>query len=198
MAKIKDPNVARILSICSWVLLVIMVFVFLRAMFFTGPSVVKERPRRMYCESNLKQIGIAISLYADLYQGRCPIDSARPTLVGSMQLLSNVCQAAKILYCPDDSRRDVRPEMDFRKLTSRNISYSYVPNQVWAVNSTSRVIIALDRVHSTSAGKNVWPKDGNHDGKGGHVLFNTGAVAFFTNLPFSLKDKDGKEIVLSP
>ena len=58
-------------------------------------------------------------------------------------------------------------------------------------------IIALDRIYVTAAGSS-WPTTGNHKDMGGNILFNDGHVDFCTNLPSALKDKDGKEIVLSP
>jgi hypothetical protein len=123
------------------------------------------------------------------------MDSAKPKLVGSMKLLSNVCGSAEFLYCPDDARWGAKPEEDFGKLTVNNISYSYVPNLVWQDSPDS--ILALDRIYSTSAG-HAWPGRGNHMGRGGCVLFNDGSVKWLTNLPSALKDKDGRKVVLSP
>jgi prepilin-type processing-associated H-X9-DG protein len=156
---------------------------------------IRAESRRANCLSNLKQIGLAIALYADEYQGRCPMDSANPTLLGSMQLLSNVLTSVYILVCPSDFRPNVREEFYWRKVTPVNISYSYVPNLIW--QSTPDSPLAADRIYSTSAGS-VWPTDGNHKGQGGNVLFNDGHVAWNNRLPSALKDKDGKEVVLSP
>jgi prepilin-type processing-associated H-X9-DG protein len=154
-------------------------------------------PRRVRCGLNLKQLGLAIAMYADLYDGRCPVDSTNPTLIGSIQLLSNISSTAKFLYCPSDSRPGARVEPDFRKLTTNNISYSYVPNQIWSTNQKSGVIIALDRIYATEAGS-LWQTNSNHKGQGGNILFNDGHVEFKTRLPSDLKDKDGNAIVLSP
>ncbi|HUJ72194.1 MAG TPA: hypothetical protein VLZ30_08105 [Verrucomicrobiae bacterium] len=125
------------------------------------------------------------------------MDSANPTLVGSMQLLSNVSPAfsARVLYCPSDKRPGARPEADFKKLTTLNISYSYVPNLKWLDTPDSPLI--MDRIYTTSKG-NKWPSDGNHGSVGGNVGFNDGHVAWQNALPAALKDKDGKEVVLSP
>ena len=150
---------------------------------------------RAFCASNLKQIGLAIAMYSDSYQGRCPMDSANPTLVGSMQLLSNVMSSAKVFYCPSDSRRDARPESDFAKLTLKNISYSYVPNLKWQDTPDSPLM--SDRIYTTSLGDR-WPTNGNHKAQGGNILFNDGHVAWDLTLPSALKDKGGKLVVLSP
>ena len=151
---------------------------------------------RAECLSNLRHLSIAIGMYAEKYQGRCPMDSTNPTLVGSMQLLSNFVKSAAVLYCQSDRRAGARPEADFRKLTTKNISYSYVPNLVWQ-SSTPDSIVVLDRIYVTAAGS-TWPSTGNHKDAGDNILCDDGHVDFRTRLPSVLKDKDGKEIVLSP
>jgi hypothetical protein len=123
------------------------------------------------------------------------MDAAQPTLVGSMQLLSNVLTTATVLYCPTDKRPGARAEADFKKLTALNISYSYVPNLTWQDSPDSPIF--LDRIYSTSKGS-VWPSNGNHGDKGGFVGFNDGHASWANSLPYALKDKDGKEVVLSP
>jgi prepilin-type processing-associated H-X9-DG protein len=153
-----------------------------------------EKGRRVACLSYEKQILIAIAMYADDNHGRCPMDSSNPTLVRSMQLLSNMIPA-KILHCPDDHRPGARPEDDFKKLTTLNISYSYVPNLKWRDVPDSPVI--ADRIYTTAKGSR-WPDSGNHGTNGGNVGFIDGHVAWYDRLPAALKDKDGKGIVLSP
>ena len=69
------------------------------------------------------------------------MDSTNPTLVGSMQLLSNTLTSAKTLYCPSDKRPGARAEADSKKLTSLNISYSYVPNLKWQDTPDSPLVI---------------------------------------------------------
>jgi prepilin-type processing-associated H-X9-DG protein len=145
--------------------------------------------------SNLKQIGLAIAMYADADRyHRCPMDGGPSTLVGSLRLLSNKVSNAKILCCPSD--RDRHPEADFNKLTAKNLSYSYVPNLIWNPDHADS-IVALDRISETAVGSR-WPQTGNHKGTGGNVLFGDGHVAWVNALPSALKDKDGKEVVLSP
>jgi prepilin-type processing-associated H-X9-DG protein len=175
--------------------LAILICVLLAGFLPEGIFYGNERAPRAHCMGNLKQLGLAIAMYADMYQNRCPMDSANPTLMGSMKLLSNFCSSAKVLYCPEDARWGAKPEVHWDKLTVNNISYSYVPNLVWQDSPDS--IVALDRIYSTSAGS-AWPKRGNHKGKGGNVLFNDGSVKWLTNLPSALKDKDGRKVVLSP
>lgn len=176
-----------------WGPIVVVVIV---AFVWPSPPHARHGAERAKCLSNLKQISLAIEMYAESYGGRCPADSANPTLVGSMQLLSNRLSSAEVFHYPEDRRRSARAEADFKKLTTKNISYSYVPNLIWDEAATNS-IVALDRTDSTSAGS-FWPAAGNHKQAGGNVLFMDGHVQFCTTLPCALKDKNGKEIVLSP
>lgn len=165
------------------------------ALFLPALGRAHEPPRRAACLSNLKQIGLAIAMYsdADRYH-RCPMDGNPPTLVGSLRLLSNEVSSAKILCCPSDRGR--HPETDFSELTTSNTSYSYVPNLIWNPDHADS-IVALDRINETTAGS-WWPQTGNHNDAGGNVLFSDGTVRFMKTLPSALKDKDGKQVVLSP
>ena len=178
-----------IATIGMFVVIFVAPFVVNRSASSRGPS------RRANCLSNIKQLLMAVAMYADSSGGRCPMDSAPPTLVGSMQLLSNVATTAKILYCPSDHRPGARHETDFKKLTTLNISYSYVPNLIWQDQPDS--VVFLDRIYSTAKGS-AWPTNGNHESHGGNVGYNDGHVAWNNTLSAALKDKDGKEVVLSP
>ena len=148
------------------------------------------------CRWHLKQLGVVLVMYADHYQGRLPMDSANPTLVGSMRLLGSVTNDATFLYCPSDHRRPgARAEADFAKLTTNNISYSYVPGLIWKQNTNA--IVALDRIDATAAGS-TWPTNSNHTWQGGNVLYSDGRVQFCTNLPSALKNGYNNEMMLSP
>lgn len=177
-------------------LVVIAIVGLLAALLLPALNASKEKARKVTCVTNLKQLGLAMAMYADSYQGRCPVDSTNATLVGSMQLLSNVLSTARILHCPNDPRLSVVGATNLRELNTGNISYSYVPNQIFAATNAD-VIIALDRIQSTVAGS-PWPKNGNHKGQGGNVLFGNGHVSWASALPSALKDGNGKEVVLSP
>jgi prepilin-type N-terminal cleavage/methylation domain-containing protein/prepilin-type processing-associated H-X9-DG protein len=176
-------------------LVVIVIIAILAAMLLPMIGVPREKARRAICMSNLKQIGLAIAMYADSDPlHRCPIDGNPPTLLGSLRLLSNKLYNARALCCYDDPR--TRIESDYGKLSTANISYSYVPNLIWNPDHADS-IVALDRISET-AGGSQWPRTGNHKGTGGNVLFGDGHVAWVNALPSALKDKDGKEVVLSP
>ncbi len=123
------------------------------------------------------------------------MDSSNPTLLGSLRLLSNTLTSAVVFHCPSDHRTGAQPEADFKKLTTLNVSYSYVPNLRWQDTPDSPLIV--DRIYSTAKG-DAWPSDGNHGTNGGNVGFNDGHVSWNYTLPGALKDKTGKEVVLTP
>ncbi len=174
------------------IVICVLVAIVAEPLFF---PVVPQMRARANCFHNLKTLCLAVAMYADANGGRCPMDSTNPTLVGSMRLLSNVLGTAKVLYCPSDKRPGARAEWDFKKLTTLNISYSYVPNLKWQDTPDSPLF--LDRIYTTSKGS-LWPTNGNHGDKGGNVGFNDGHAQWCNNLPYGLKQADGKEIVLSP
>jgi prepilin-type processing-associated H-X9-DG protein len=166
----------------------------------------RESARRMNCAINLKQLGLAIMMYAETNRGQCPVDSEPPTLAGSWQLLGNLLVTPRILFCHSDRRR-YGPAQSFDVLTITNISYSYVPDMIWR-STNSNSILALDRIDATTKGSR-WPSDGNHGPRplweldftgvrGGNVLFCDGHVEFHKTLPSDLKNKDGRLRVLSP
>jgi prepilin-type processing-associated H-X9-DG protein len=188
--------------------LVVLAIVFL-LFFFSIPALNKgrEKSRRVNCESNLKQLGLAIMMYAEESRGRCPVDSEPPSLAGSWQLLGKhkYLSSPKVLLCPGDLR-GFRPAESLGVLTASNISYSYVPDVIWQPTN-SNAILALDRIYAATKGSH-WPLDGNHGRRsrprpismhqGGNILFSDGHVVFWDALPSDLKDKDGVVRVLSP
>lgn len=147
---------------------------------------------RSTCSINLRYIGLATALYADLYQKRCPTD-AKLSAVGSFMLLTNVLTSAKIMHCPSDQR--ALSVATLPEINRNNLSYSYVPNLIWQSNPDS--ILALDRIYTTAKGS-PWPKNGNHSTAGGNMVFLDGHVEFKPTVQFDLRDQSGKYIVLSP
>ena len=156
----------------------------------------KESARRAHCVSNEKQLLLAMHMYSDDWNGISPMDSTNPTLVGSMQLVTNYLGGSvSSLYCPDDRRPGAQRAEKSQGLTLLNISYSYVPNVKWSTKPASPVL--LDRIYATEKGS-AWPSDGNHGRAGGNVGFNDDHVEWNEKLPATLKDKNGIVVVLSP
>src|SRR5713226_3345477 len=95
--------VAACLKVCAAVFVIMVLF----AIILPQLGKPREKARRADCSNNLKQIGLAMQMYANQYGGRFPMDSAHPTLVGSLQLLSNFTHGADIFYCPSNRRDDI-------------------------------------------------------------------------------------------
>ena len=167
----------------------------LAATLFAAMGWTREKMHRAMCLSNLHCCTLSFFMYADEFGGRFPVDE-KLTLIGSFELLSNWATTARIYFCPSDSRPGARFSTSYSGLTTKNVSYSYVPNLLSHDDKTN-VILWLDRIYTTERGTR-WPRDGNHRDAGGNVAFTDVHTEFFAELPCDLRDKDGQSIVLSP
>jgi prepilin-type processing-associated H-X9-DG protein len=156
----------------------------------------REKARRTQCLSNLKQIGLAIAMYADINGDRAPVGAL--TMGGqtfdtfataSMALLSNTVSSTKVMLCPSTSQAQAT-DYAGANFKVANFSYSYQTGLVWQSGVDN--IVAWDRGVSTAAagapgwtltlGSTGWVTTGNHKDAGGNVLFNDGHVSFSTKM----------------
>jgi prepilin-type processing-associated H-X9-DG protein len=136
-----------------------------------------EKVRRATCLSNLKQIGLALRLYAEEHGGELPCDLSTTTL-GSFAMLTNNYQTSyKTWICPSDP--NVSAGSRNTSFTAHNLSYAYGGFGLIG-KAHPETPIACDR---SSAGDPIGsrPWDGNsctHKSDGGNVLYADGHVAF--------------------
>lgn len=87
----------------------------------------KEKARRIACLSNVKQLGLAMHLFAtdyDHYPWRVPIarggSQTRPYAFYTFLCMSNELGALKVLVCPSDTNRAAT---EWARLSDTNLSY---------------------------------------------------------------------------
>jgi prepilin-type N-terminal cleavage/methylation domain-containing protein len=133
-------------------LVVIAIIAILAGMLLPALSQAKNRAQRIKCASNLKQIGLAMRLWADSNEGKYPwkvdqteggakpngTDNAKVNL--QLSRVANELGSTKILLCPSDVRRVAAT--NFSTLNLTNISYALCNE---ADEKRPRVFLAIDR-----------------------------------------------------
>ena len=167
----------------------------------------REKARKANCTSNLKQIGLAIAMYADLYGQKIPFTgTVTDVSEDHFALLQNTVQSQRIFVCPSDSRVGIKAAKDWtgnpggfieHSATSPHCSYSISHSLTWQ-DVAADSIVALERVGTTANGAELlnpasvlkgskWI-NGNHKSDGGNILFNDGHLEFKNALPSDIRD----------
>ena len=133
-------------------LVVIAIIAILAALLLPALSRAKSKAQRISCANNLRQVGLAMRLWADDNEGKFPwkveqsqgggkpngTDNAKVNL--QLSIVSNQLASTKVLLCPNDVRRVAAT--NFAAISLTNVSYALCNE---ADEKRPRVILATDR-----------------------------------------------------
>lgn len=142
----------------------------------------RERARRALCANNLRQIYVALNLYADDNEGSYPPDvlpgdpithRTRASSTAFSYLYPKYTDDFKILWCPSyGTTQDSYPRSNSLFIET---NYDYITNST--IDFPAERLLALDTLNYRAENPNhEWQSFSNHKGRGGNMLFCGGHV----------------------
>ena len=160
-------------------LVVIAIIAILAAMLLPALARAREQARRANCISNLKQLGLAMHMYAQDYGEWFPLadvsNAVGSTAVADIESMAYYAASSKLYVCPSSVDPATTGLLTYptgaRVLTSANFSYAYAKFTGEMTQSDTCVL-----VDESGAKAGLWnvtldPVIGNHSSEGVNALF---------------------------
>ena len=161
-------------------LVVIAIIGILAAIIFPVFSMVREKARRVQCANNMKQTGLALTMYADDNDDAFPTDTTgpSPTMLSLNLLYPQYISNRGIFNCPTDqnSGTGFSTILEGVAFTLAQCSYGYDGKHLYNMDQVGAAI-ASDRP-PTDPVNNLTTNSPNHDNAGQNIVYTDGHVEF--------------------